>query len=251
MIFYFSGTGNSHYAAEKIAEGIGDTVADMAELLKSGKMSYTIKTGEKVGFVFPNYYSGLPTVVADFVANLNIVADNDCYIYAVITCGANAVGADVQFRKAIGEYAFDVAYTYELKMPDNYIVAYDPCNGEKVQRFIAHADRDICDIVEELQSNKKGGFNSGAKGKIINAVMQKAYGMMRVTKPFYVTDECVSCGKCAADCPTDVISMENGRPVWTQSKCSHCTACINKCPTEAIQFGKKTESRHRYFVGKQ
>ncbi|MBQ8209609.1 MAG: EFR1 family ferrodoxin [Clostridia bacterium] len=251
MIFYFTGTGNSRYAANKIAEGTGDSVADMAELLKNGKMSYTVKTGEKLGFVFPIYYSGLSSVVADFLANINIVADNDCYIYAVITCGASAVGADVMFRKAIGEYAFDTSYVYELKMPDNYVMLYDPCNEEKAKKFMAHADRDICDIIEDLQNNKKGGFNSGAKGKMMSFVMQKAYALMRVTKPFYVTDECISCGKCAKDCPIDIIKMQDGKPTWTASKCAHCTACINKCPTKAIQFGKATVNRGRYCLDKQ
>lgn len=251
MIFYFTGTGNSHYAAKKIAESTSDKIADMAELLKSGKMSYTARTNEKIGFVFPIYYSGLPSVVSDFLKNINIVADNDCYIYAVITCGANAVGADIMFRKAIGEYAFEASYIYELKMPDNYVMLYDPCTQEKSKRFMAHADRDICDIIEDLQNNKKGGFNSGFKGKIMSSVMQKLYSVMRVTKPFYVTDECISCGKCEKDCPTDVIKMKDGKPTWTASKCAHCTACINKCPTKAIQFGKGTANRGRYCLDKQ
>lgn len=246
MIFYFSGTGNSLHAAEKIASGTSDTVADMAALLKTGKMSYTVRAGEKLGFVFPIYYSGLPSVVSDFLKNINIVADYDCYIYAVITCGANAVGADVMFRKAISEYALKASYVHELKMPDNYVMIYEPSDDEKRKRYIAHADREICDIIENLNNNKLGGINSGVKGKLISTFMQGLYSIMRVTKPFYVTDDCISCGKCEKDCPIDVIKMKDGKPVWTQAKCSHCTACINKCPTQAIQFGKGTVSRRRY-----
>ncbi len=246
MIFYFSGTGNSLHAAEKIAHGTGDRIADMAELLKTGRMSYTVRTGEKLGFVFPIYYSGLPSVVSDFLKNINIVADNDCYIYAVITCGANAVGADVMFRKAISEYALKTACVFELKMPDNYVMIYEPSDEEKRKKYTLHAEGEIYDIIEDLQKNKKGGFNSGVKGKAASAVMQSLYSMMRVTKPFYVTDDCISCGKCERDCPIDVIKMQDGKPVWTQAKCAHCTACINKCPTQAIQFGKNTVGRRRY-----
>lgn len=251
MIFYFTGTGNSYYAANKIAQGIGDETADMSMFYKSGKMSYTVKAGEKLGFVFPSYYSGLPSVVSDFLSNINIIADNDCYIYAIITCGASAMGADVMFSKAIGEYAFKTSYVYELKMPDNYVMIYEPCDEEKRKKYIAHADRDICDIIEDLQSNKKGGFNSGVKGKIMSSVMQSLYSIMRVTKPFYVTDDCIACGKCERDCPIDIIKMKDGKPTWTESKCAHCTACINKCPTKAIQFGKGTVNRGRYCLDKQ
>lgn len=251
MIFYFTGTGNSRYAAKKIADGTNDIIYDMSELLKSGKMSYTVKTGEKVGFVFPIYYSGLPSVVSDFLENINIIADNDCYIYAVITCGANAVGADTMFRKAISKYTFETSYVYELKMPDNYVMMYNPCDKETAEKFMNHADRDISDIIDNLNNNKKGGFNSGIKGKIMSSVMQKLYSVMRTTKQFYVTNECISCGKCEKDCPIDVIKMTDGKPVWTQSKCAHCTACINKCPAKAIQFGKGTVNRGRYLLDKQ
>lgn len=247
MIFYFTGTGNSLYAAKKIADGIGDEIIDMNAAMKSGKMSYCVQAGEKVGFVFPIYYSGLPTVVSEFLENINISADDDCYIYAVITCGASAVGADTMFRRCMSEYARETAYVYQLKMPDNYVMIYDPAPEDKVKRYMAHADRDICDIIEDLNNNEKGGFNSGVKGKIASSVMQTLYSVMRITKPFYVTQDCVSCGRCAESCPTDIIQMRDGKPVWTESKCVHCTACINGCPTKAIQFGKSTVKRGRYF----
>ncbi len=246
MIFYFTGTGNSLYAAKKIAEGIDDYIIDMNDAMKSGKMNYTVKTDEKVGFVFPIYYSGLPSVVAEFIKNLNITADDDCYVYSVITCGANAVGADSMFRRYMSEYVREATCVYQLKMPDNYVMLYDPANAENIKRFMAHADKDIISIIEDLKNNKKGGFVSGKKGKAMSAVMQTFYCFMRVTKPFNVTQDCVSCGLCEKICPVDVIKMKNGKPVWTAAKCAHCTACINRCPAKAIQFGKATLKRGRY-----
>lgn len=33
-------------------------------------------------------------------------------------------------------------------------------------------------------------------------------------RKFYVTDSCISCGKCAAVCPLGNVRIEQGKPVW-------------------------------------
>ena len=46
---------------------------------------------------------------------------------------------------------------------------------------------------------------------IVNPLFYKCF--VKDSK-FYVKDSCISCGKCARECPTHSISIENGRPVW-------------------------------------
>ena len=62
---------------------------------------------------------------------------------------------------------------------------------------------------------------------------------------FYVKDSCISCGKCARECPTHSIRLENGRPVWG-GHCTHCMACICDCPAAAIEYGKASLGKPRY-----
>ncbi len=246
MIFYFSGTGNSLYAATVIGDNTCDCIVDISHALKSGNMSYRIKNGERIGFVFPAYYSGLPTIVSEFIENVNIIADDDCYTFAVITCGGSAAGADMMFRDRMSAVSMHVDCVYELKMPDNYVIIYNPPTETDAAEKMKSAKADLFDIIEDIGKNKKGGYKSSAAGKIMSVVMQTAYGLMRNTKKFYADDKCVSCGKCAENCPIDIIELVDGKPVWTKGKCVHCTSCINRCPAKAIQYGKATEKRCRY-----
>lgn len=55
-------------------------------------------------------------------------------------------------------------------------------------------------------------------------------------KKFYVTEECVSCGRCANVCPLGNVRLENGKPVWG-SRCRYCMACMNRCSKKAIVYG--------------
>ncbi|MCM1438510.1 MAG: 4Fe-4S binding protein [Roseburia sp.] len=50
-----------------------------------------------------------------------------------------------------------------------------------------------------------------------------------------VTDECVSCGACAATCPVGAISEGADKYVVDPDVCIDCGACEDGCPTGAIK----------------
>lgn len=248
MIFYFSGTGNSRLAAEKIAEKTGNELINITDAVKTKKFSYRIGTNEKLGFVFPVYYSGVPRIVAEFIEEANFIAEDDCCIFAVLTCGGSAVGADAQLKKLFKEKALEVSYIAEIKMPDNYVMIYNPADKDKAEAVTKNAMNELSAVADAINGGKKGGFNSGAVGKIANSVMQTAFNIMRTTKKFYADESCISCGKCESLCPVGAIKITDGKPKWIKSKCEHCTACINRCPQKAIQYGTKTKNRGRYSI---
>ena len=55
MIFYFTGTGNSLYAARKLADE-GEKIVSIVDALRSKAYHYTLNVGDKLGFVFPVYF---------------------------------------------------------------------------------------------------------------------------------------------------------------------------------------------------
>ena len=59
MIFYFTGTGNSLYAAQKLADE-GEEIVSIVDALRSKAYHYTLNVGEKLGFVFPVYFYRCP-----------------------------------------------------------------------------------------------------------------------------------------------------------------------------------------------
>ena len=49
-----------------------------------------------------------------------------------------------------------------------------------------------------------------------------------------ISDECVSCGACAAFCPVQAISEGPTKFVVVPDTCIDCGACEEPCPTGAI-----------------
>ena len=63
-----------------------------------------------------------------------------------------------------------------------------------------------------------------SKEKNIGGVFQMAYK---------ITDDCISCGACASECPVDAISEGDGKFVVDANECIECGACAGACPVDA------------------
>ena len=49
-----------------------------------------------------------------------------------------------------------------------------------------------------------------------------------------ISEDCTSCGACAAECPVEAISEGDERYVIDADKCTDCGECVQACPMEAI-----------------
>ena len=58
---------------------------------------------------------------------------------------------------------------------------------------------------------------------------------------FKITDECIACGACEAECPNEAISEGDEFYVIDPAKCTECVGfyetqqCADVCPVEACQ----------------
>ena len=50
---------------------------------------------------------------------------------------------------------------------------------------------------------------------------------------YNISDECISCGACAAECPVEAISEGDDKYVIDADTCIECGACASVCPVGA------------------
>lgn len=50
---------------------------------------------------------------------------------------------------------------------------------------------------------------------------------------YKITDKCISCGACAAECPVGCIAQGEERYVIDKEACIGCGTCAGVCPVEA------------------
>lgn len=54
-------------------------------------------------------------------------------------------------------------------------------------------------------------------------------------------EECIGCGRCAEDCPMEIITMVDDKPVVDETVCIGCGVCLLHCPTGAAKLKRKDE----------
>ena len=52
---------------------------------------------------------------------------------------------------------------------------------------------------------------------------------------YKITDACISCGACEAECPVNCISAGDDKYVIDADACIDCGTCAGVCPVEAPQ----------------
>ena len=69
MIIYFSGTGNSRYIANRIADNIRDELIDANDKIKR-RDTRTIQVNDRLVVVTPTYAWRIPWLVRDWISGL-------------------------------------------------------------------------------------------------------------------------------------------------------------------------------------
>ena len=96
MILYFSGTGNSGYAARRIADGLGEPLLCLNDRIKAGDTA-PVETGERLVIVTPTYAWRIPRIVEDWLLHTELTGAKRAWF--VMTCGSEIGDADRYNRR--------------------------------------------------------------------------------------------------------------------------------------------------------
>lgn len=230
-IFCFSGTGNSLYAARKIAAETGAEVCNMRDLAQCDD--------NFIGFVFPTHYFGLPKNVYSFLENI-IISNKNAYIFSVTVYGGFSPGVNGAVDKLLKKQGLRLSYGAKVIMSSNYLPIFKANDSNKLWKRADKRLDEIARDVKNLVLKRLGAYT------IFNKIAQRIYppNMGNCAENFTVND-CNSCGLCERVCPNDNITLENGAPKFGE-KCGHCLGCLNVCPADAIDYGKSTRGKRRY-----
>jgi ferredoxin len=237
LILYFSGTGNSLAAANRIAKEIGDTdIRAMA--------SYPNPMGEyeRVGFVFPCYSLGLPRFVKDYIKNIdfeNLVSD---YYFAVETNGGWPGNSNTQLNKILKSNGEALSFAINIKMFANYIALYSMKDDAKAKA--KDADLELSSVAVNIKKRiRNHNTHRAAILGLFYSIGLKS--ILKKVKDFRVSDDCNGCRSCVRLCPTENICIESNKAVIGLN-CEQCMACIQWCPLQAINYKNKTVGKKRY-----
>ena len=244
MILYYTGTGNSAYAAHRIAAYIGDEAVNLFPRLRDGDTS-TIESQKPWIIVTPTYAWRVPRIVRDWLDKTELRGSRE--IYFVMTCGSEIGNADKYNRELCAEKAISCMGTAQIVMPENYIAMFSAPQADEAREIVAKAEPNIDCVIASIQSNQpfaptRNNLYDRLMSGPVNPIFYKCFVK---ADAFTASDACIGCGQCAKRCPMNNVTLKDGKPVWGKN-CTHCMACICYCPTSAIEYGKKSVGQPRY-----
>ncbi|HUH65897.1 MAG TPA: EFR1 family ferrodoxin [Syntrophales bacterium] len=242
-LFFYTGTGNSLWAARVLADELGNTRISLMPRNSGRPIEID---ADAIGIIFPVHIWGLPQPVISFVNALAVDASK--YYFALAVNAGQVAATLLQLEKLMKSKGLILSSGFDIVMPSNYIPWGGPGPEEKRTRRINGAKEKIKRISSIIAGREKRPVERGPLWQ--NILFSWFYSFSypyvpSLDKNFWVDDKCNSCIICKRVCPCGNIEMKAGRPVWLHH-CEQCLACIQWCPKEAIQYGKRTTRYERY-----
>ena len=249
MIFYFSGTGNTKWAASKLAAATREDLISIAPYMRADDSSHNLaepfilKENERLGFVFPVHGWRVPKLVREFISKMKILREpiqrepsdatvgnkakaDDClknhpFAYCVCTAG-DSIGLTIEnLNEVISQNPSlqalgitEVSSSYSLIMPESYIglpfMDVDP--KEREIRKKENAAQELAVVCEEI-FDRKEGISRLVKGPI-------PWFFTKVVGGFF-----------------ENVLITDKRFHVEKDRCVKCGICANVCPVGDIKGG--------------
>lgn len=241
VIFYLSGSGNSLYAAQQIAEKLD---ACRLETIGSYLRKPYAVADEVVGIVCPVYCFALPPMVAKFLEALQAKPK---YCFGVVTMGGNQGRALKQMSDSLAAKGITLKYAQAIMMPDNFF----GIPLEKRVKLLQEAEPIITQVAQDIGSLKENvaAVKEALVWKLFGNAASWWYLKNRLKFDNMTVDatKCVGCGICQEVCQMENIKLVDGKPTFGD-KCASCLGCFHWCPQSAISAGKLTLDNSKRYV---
>jgi Pyruvate/2-oxoacid:ferredoxin oxidoreductase delta subunit/flavodoxin len=256
VIYYFSGTGNSHNVARWVAESAGKlSIAAHVYNIAHIDRNHIIPPDKNtlVIFVSPVHGFNYPPLMLHFIfrfprGNGNILLMNTragMLIGKFITPGLTgcAFWLSSLLLKSKG---YSIRGMIPVDLPSNWMSLHPSLNDRTVQYLHEKNREKVEKYAGEILLGKT---NFRAMREIIQdllvspvALLYYFFGRFFIAKTFYASRDCNNCDLCVKNCPAKAIIKIDNRPYWT-FKCESCMNCMSSCPKRAIETG------HGFVIG--
>ena len=154
MVLYFTGTGNSRYVAERIAQALGDTLCSLNDRIKAGDTS-PVNSDARLIIVVPTYAWRIPHIVQEHLENT--VFPGAAQVWFVMTCGGQIGGAG-RHNQALAQ-RMGLAYqgTAQIVMPENYIALFQAPQAEEARQIVTQAEPEIDRAIAAIAKSQAFG----------------------------------------------------------------------------------------------
>ena len=252
MIFYFSATGNTLWAAQQLSEKTGERLVFIPAAME-GQCHYTLAAGERIGFCFPIHAWRPPVLVRRFIERLSFTNAEGHYCFALCTAGDTTGESMRIFRQALAQRSLHLDAVFSLLMPESYVglpfMDVDTIEKERETKHQAqiHLATIVTQIIEAQRVEKEP--NVGRWPRINSRVIGELFERKLVSDKPFELKQIVVCAvasvlKCA-QLPTSMAERDRSRRGNTTAAVSHAllvTTIVHNMPSNLADKPRRKDS---------
>jgi len=245
-IFYFSGTGNTWWVAQQLAEALGNNFkaeTHSIEQVTPSLVSRLVDQADIVALGYPVYGSDAPLIMQDFIASLPETEQAKPMLVFATQAAWSGDGAYF-IRPDVEAKGYQIRWAVHFNMPNNistdlgwilnaflWLFRAKPATALKRIHKLAHR-------ISQNQDWIMGQSPTFSLGWVQRIPYRKGLETLQ-SGTFQVNPvKCNACRRCVRLCPVNNITLVDGLPRF-DTHCNLCLRCFNYCPELAIEaFGK-------------
>ena len=260
-IFYFSGTGNTWFVTQEIANQLKDLGHDVSvhaiesdDVKNPTSLYKLIETADIMGIGYPIYGSNLPKIIKNFLLNLPDTEDKVVFGYCTqMTISGNG-GAFI--NEYIKDKGYELKWASYIVMPSNLefppLVIFKIPTRRRIINILKEAKEKIEIFTEHIHNNDPWIEDQTVIDKFYTTVSRPIFSIEfpEYRKLAYVDmTKCTKCNLCIELCPTNSMEYINGK-INIDESCIFCLRCYSFCPHKAINldfnmFNTKNYKRYK------
>ena len=233
---YFSATGNSRYALEVFLKELDGSAKSFA--IEDKTVMQQLEKADEIVFAYPVQYSAVPKIVRDFIEKTAALWQGKKVFVIASMAMFSGDGSGVLAR-LLKKHGAVITGGLHVRMPDSICdeKVFDR-PFEKNRQAVAAAKQKAQKAADRYKSGHPCRQGLGVLPRFAGFISQRLWFGHRTMKYYSKglkidSAKCVGCGKCAGLCPTENISLQDGKAV-SGKRCTVCYRCVNQCPVQAI-----------------
>jgi len=254
LIVYFSQTGSTARAGERIATGLRGLGFDVKVCNIKDEKPPDVHSYDVLGIGSPVYAFKPPLNVCDYVSSLPDLAGKPAFVF--LTHGTHRFNAADSIRGELLRKKAKEAGYFHCRGADFYLqylrLGYLFSAGHPTAEELASAETFGREIAKRVQDGQRPTASREHAPPLIYRFERLTFSRWLSTwvhcRLFRVdVKKCNACGLCMAHCPVgNITESKAGHPVWGRN-CLLCLMCEMECPEEAI-ISLQSSSVFRLFI---
>ncbi|SFR55969.1 EFR1 family ferrodoxin [Anaeromicropila populeti] len=252
LILYFSGTGNTKYTAERIADVLQDMKEDTELHSIEENFIPNLDHFDRLILGCPKYYEYPAFHFIKYLKKMLPVSPKPVPVFFFCT-QTSPLNTDFRkIEKMLKKKNYQLITSKSFVIANNFTVfdSFPETTPEKKANNLSNLEKDLplilTDFIQEKPSKESQSFLMHMLCWLSGIVFTRLFALFAVK--FSPSNACTGCGLCARKCPKNNISMINNKPVF-HKKCTFCMRCFSMCPAHSILY--KGKERPQYCAPKR